>query len=255
MLSIFRKCPILWNVSSRTCSHLMAGWPVLPKTEWPESVANTVRGIALGAYVLALLGFFFGLFGGDLSLVTSFPRALVLAALMAVPPTLAMLSYPDHPRMLIAAGLTGLVAVGALSILGLILVVLGAIWIGAYIKLGPEVDWARSLAMIVVPVLWLAASTTLWIHLDPVCEQRLENGRVIRIDPLARGFESGWTWDVTGSSSFASGPTGDQVRSESCSGDEVVLWEAMAAIILSGTAVAVAILLARPAAGVRRRSA
>jgi hypothetical protein len=212
---------------------------------WAQSLANAVRGTALGGLILALIGFVVALLG-DFSLLVSLPAALVLGTLMAVPPTLARLSYPNRPRLLLAAGLTGLLGLfGGLSILGLPLMVLGAIWIGAFIKLGPQVDWGRSLAMIIVPMLWMVASTAMWAHLDPICEQRLQDGTVVRVDPAARGFETGWAWEVGSDFSGSSGGS-DEVLSESCSGDMVVGWEALAAIGLSGAAVGVGVVLAGP---------
>jgi hypothetical protein len=220
-----------------------AGWT--STSAWPQSLANAVRGTALGGLILALIGFIVALLG-DYTLLVSLPAAVVLGTLMAVPPTLAMLSYPDRPRLLLAAGLTGLLGLyGSLSILGLPLMVLGAIWVGAFIKLAPRVDWGRTLAMIIVPVLWLVASAAMTAHLDPVCEQRLRDGRVIRVDPAARGFETGWAWEVGSEFSGSSGGSED-VLSEVCSGDMVVGWEALAAMGLSGAAVGVGVVLAKP---------
>jgi hypothetical protein len=147
--------------------------------------------------------------------------------------------------MLLPAGMIGLLGI-YLSILGFPLVLLGLIWLWVYLKVNLPGRWLNKSAMTVVPLLWLAATAALWVHVDPACEQRLADGTVINIDPGTRGHQSGWAWDVGSSYSGSSGPISGDVVSESCTSNTVVLWETLSAILLATSAVRAAMWLARP---------
>jgi hypothetical protein len=214
--------------------------------DWPESVSKAVTASVVAGYGVALAGFAIVLIGNDLSLGRALLHGLVVLALLTAPPTTALLSQPTRPLMLLPAGLMGLFGIsGALSILGLPLVALGLIWIWGYAKLTSPGRWVKKVAMIFLPVLWLGATTALWIHVDPVCEQRLRDGSIIQVDPFVRGFDSGWTWEVSSSSISSSTISGDVV-SETCTSNAVVAWEGLSAIGLCAGVVVLARFLSPP---------
>ena len=214
---------------------------------WPESVSKAVTGTVWVGYGLALAASAFAVFGNELTFWKASLDGLIVLALFAVPSILAMLSQPRRPLMLLPAGMTGLLgSFGIGSILGLPLVILGLIWLWAYLKMAPPDRWLRKTSMTLVPLLWLAATAALWVHLDPACEQRLRDGTVIEVDPTTRGFESGWTWEVGSSFSGSSGPVSQDVVFEACTSNALVAWEAISAMVLCGVAVLVGFNLARP---------
>ena len=214
--------------------------------DWPESVSKAVTASVVAGYGVALAGFAIVLIGNDLSLGRALLHGLVVLALLTAPPTTALLSQPTRPLMLLPAGIMGLFGIsGALSILGLPLVALGLIWIWGYAKLTSPGRWVNKVAMIFLPVLWLGATTALWIHVDPVCEQRLRDGSIIQVDPFVRGFDSGWTWEVSSSSISSSTISGDVV-SETCTSNAVVAWEGLSAIGLCAGVVVLARFLSPP---------
>lgn len=213
---------------------------------WPDRATKALKGSVLVGYTLALAGFFVAFGGSDLSFWKAFLDGFVILVLLAVPPTTAILSHPKRPLMLLPAGVMGVAGfLGVLSILGYLLGILGLIWLWCYLKLAPEGRWVNKVVIGLVPFLWLAASATLWVHLDPACEQRLGDGTVLEVDPADRGFESGWTWEVGSSFSGSSGPISSDVVFEACSSNTLVAWEVPAALALSSASVFVAFALAR----------
>lgn len=214
---------------------------------WPESISKAVTVTVFVGYGLALAAFAFAVVGNELSFWRASLDGLMVLALFAVPSVLAMLSQPRRPLMLLPAGIMGLLGFfGMGSILGLPLVILGLIWLWAYLKMAPPDMWLRKASMVLVPLLWLGATAALWVHLDPVCEQRLRDGTVIDVDPTSRGFESGWTWEVGSSFSGSSGPISQDVVFEACTSNSLVAWEALSAIALCGGAVLAGFNLASP---------
>jgi hypothetical protein len=215
--------------------------------DWPAPVAMAVKVSAVIGYGLALAGLILGLTGGDLSAGLSWPRGVVVMCLLAVPATLAILSHPRRPLMLLPAAMIGFAGLfGALSILGLPLIVLAAIWFWADVKLTPRGSWMKRVAMIVVPLLWLAAAAALWVHVDPACEQRLADGTVVDLDPASRSMESGWVWQVGDTSSGSAESISNDVVYEVCDSDVVVAWEVALAVLFSGAAVLYAYWTAAP---------
>lgn len=207
-------------------------------TEWPESSSRLVRWTVVVGYGLALAAFVMAFVGSDLRLASAAVDAFPVMVLVAVPPTLAMLSHPDRPLLLLPAGLTGLLGLFyVLSIWGWGLALLGALWLVTYLQVAPAGHGLRKLAMLAVPLLFLAGTTMLWIHLDPACEQRLRDGTVTDIDPTTRGFESGWVWETDTGSFSSSGTISGDVVYGACASDTRVLWESGAATLLAAGAV------------------
>lgn len=212
--------------------------------QWPGTVRKAVLGAVVAGYGLALAAFLIPIIGGDFTIWSELPGAIVIAAVVAVPPTLAALSMRNRSLLLLPAGVLGLAgALGLLSIFGLPLVILGLIWFWAYLKVAPRDHFLRKFGMVLVPLLWLGAFVALFIHLDPQCEQRLSDGTVQQVDPVIRGFESGWAWEVDTSTFSGSGIVSADVAFEACASDTVVPWEAALSMLLSTASVAVAWLL------------
>lgn len=214
---------------------------------WPEFVSKMVTGTVGIGYGLAIAASAIAVVGNELSFRRALLDGLVVLALFAVPVVLAMLSQPRRPLMLLPAGIIGLLGLfGIGSVLGLPLVILGLIWLWAYLKTAPPGRWLRKTSMILVPLLWLGATLALWVHVDPACEQRLTDGTVVEVDPATRGFASGWTWELGSSFSGSSGPISQDVVSEVCTSNVLVAWEALSAIALGGLTVFVGSNLAKP---------
>ena len=212
--------------------------------QWPGTVRKAVSGAVVVGYGLALAAFLFRIIGGDFTLWSELPGAIVIAAVVAVPPTLAALSMRNRPLLLLPAAVLGLAgALGLLSVFGFPLVILGLIWFLAYLKVAPSGHFLRKVGMVLVPLLWLGALIALFIHLDPYCEQGLSDGTVQQVDPVVRGFESGWAWEIDTSTFSGSGIVSAEVEFEACSSDIVVPWEAAVSILLSTASVGVAWLL------------
>jgi hypothetical protein len=214
--------------------------------EWPVSVARAVRFSCIAGYGLALAGFIIPLGASDLSVGRSLYTGIVVGMLLAVPATLALLSQPRRPLMLLPAAMIGFAGLfGVLSVLGLPLIVLAAIWFWADVKVVPRGLWSKRLAMIVVPLLWLAAASALWAHIDPACEQQLSDGTVVSLDPATRSMEGGWVWQMSDTVS-GTGSSSPDVVSEVCDSNVVVPWEAALSILLGGIAVLYAYWTAGP---------
>jgi hypothetical protein len=184
--------------------------------------------------------------GNELSWRRSLLDGLVVLVLFGLPSVMAMLSRPGRPLMLLPAGIMGLLGFATGSILGLPLVVVGVVWLWAYLNVPHPERWTRKAPMILLPVLWLAASAMLWVHLDPACEQRLQDGTVVEVDPATRGFESGWTWEVGSTFSGSAGPIAEDVVSEACSSNTLVAGEALTAIALCAITVLIGSYLSNP---------
>lgn len=214
---------------------------------WPESVAQMVTGTVWIGFALAIAASVIAVVGNELSFARALLDGLVVLALFAVPSVLAMLSHPRRPLTLLPAGIIGLLSLAGMgSVLGLPLVILGLIWLWAYLKTAPPDRWLRKASMVLVPLFWLGATFALWVHLDPACEQRLRDGTVVDVDPATRGLASGWTWEVGSSFSGSSGPIAQDVVSEACTSNTLVAWEALSAVALCGLTVVVGFNLANP---------
>lgn len=213
---------------------------------WPESVSKMVTGTAWIGFALAIASSVFAMVGNELSMQRALLDGLLVLALFAVPSAMAMLSHPRRPMMLLPAGIIGLLGMyGMGSVLGLPLVVLGLIWLWAYVRVAPPDRWLRKTTMLLVPLLWFGAAFALWVHLDPACEQRLSDGTIVEVDPATRGFEAGWTWEVSSTVS-GSGFGSQDVVSEVCTSNTLVAWEALSAIVLCGLTLLLSFKLADP---------
>lgn len=198
-------------------------------------------------YGLALVPLFLGIFDDSyLAWWRPIPRVVALVVLLATPPTIAMLGLRKRRGMLLAAGAIGVASFFAVrSIVLLPFVILGVIWLVVYVSGEREFRMAHLGSAVLATLLWVAASLALWVHLDPICEQRMLDGTVVTVDASARGHVSGWVWQVDTSGETSSGPIGSDVSAQSCTSDTVTPLEAVVVIALCGSAVLSALALAR----------
>lgn len=210
--------------------------------------STTVVWVTVGIGV-ALAGavFLIRLAAGDLPLPTELAGALLLGAVAAAPPTLAVLGITGRPGLLLSAGICAVISAPFLSIFWLIEVVLGIVWLVTYARTPGRGSAARTVvAAIVIPVLWVAAGSLLFVHLDPRCAQTLEDGTVREFDGAANGFESGWVWNAGSEISGSSGVSVDVVE-EVCTSDVVTWPEALAGLALLAALFGVGWTLVEPA--------
>ena len=200
--------------------------------------------VGLG-YAVAAAIFVLRIFASDLPASMELPGAIALAAVAALPPTLALLGLTGRPTLLLPAGVAAVTSVPVLSLLGVIMAVLGIMWLIAYGTLRrPGSILTTVVATIIVWMLWVAAAAALFIHLDPRCAQTLTDGTVREIDAEAIGYESGWVWDSSSTISVSSSGSGD-VETEVCTSDLVTGGEALATVALVGTSLGSGWLLTR----------
>jgi hypothetical protein len=163
--------------------------------------------------------------------------SIALGVALAVPPTLALVSLDRRPTLLPAAML-GLIASGLFS--GL----LGPVWL--FVAYLAYRGWSarpvravtpRSLrlARIGVAAGVFASLLVLFVHVDPVCTQRLADGSVVSVDASTRGLGTGWAFNggVTTTAS-SSGELGASIVSETCTSDTIVVGEALASMMVAG---------------------
>lgn len=208
-----------------------------------ESAAPLVWVTASLGFALAALLLVLRLVLGDFPLTGELPGALTLGAVAALPPTLALLGL-RRPGLLLGAGIVAVLSLPVLSIFGLLELVLGVFWLIAYGRTVDRGSMPRALvATLAVVVLWLAAASVLFVHLDPRCAQTLADGTTRQVDGTANGFESGWVWALE--STIGSSSTVDVVE-EVCSSDVVTLLEMVIALALLASAVGIGWVLSEP---------
>jgi hypothetical protein len=163
---------------------------------------------------------------------------VALAAVAAVPPTLALAGLTGRPVLLLPAGLAAVTSLPVLSVLGVPMALAGIIWFWSYANLRPGGAVARQAAtMLLVWLLWAASAVVLLIHLDPRCVQTLADGTVLHVD-AALGGESGWLWEVSSTFSGSSEILSPDVVGGACTSDIVTGWEALVSLVLAAGAVA-----------------
>jgi hypothetical protein len=188
------------------------------------------------AYGLAAAVFVLRLLGSGLPVTAELPGAIALASIVAVPPTLAVLSA-RRPVLLLVAGVVSVSTLLGMSILAILLLIVGVFWLRAYVQVGRRFAPAREILIVAVP--WLrttAAFVSLFLHLDPRCTETLADGTVRQIET---SDHAGWVWDAPSTSS-GSQNLGPDVVSSSCSSGLVVVAEMDIAVGLAalGTAFA-----------------
>ena len=209
--------------------------------EMLDSLTRPVRIGVFVAYGLAAALFALLLADGEFPLSLKIEGAVASAAVVATPPTLALLSS-RRPMLLLAAGVASVSTLLGLSILGIPMVIVGIVWVINYQKSNQGASATRAIAMAAVAwVLTVGAFVVLFLHVDPVCFETLTDGTTREIAPID---EAGWVWEV-GSSSSGSQTIGTDVASSACSSDTIVFEEAAVSLTLVLMAVAVAWRLAQ----------
>ena len=210
----------------------------------PERRVAPVSWLAVGAgYALAAAVFVLRLVGSDLPLKLELAGALALAAVVAVPATLALAGLTGRPVLLLPAGLAAITSLPALSVLGVPMMLLGIIWFWSYSNMRPKGSaLSKAVTTLAVWLLWAASVVVLFTHLDPRCIQVLADGTVLYVD-AALGGESGWLWEVSSTVSGSSEILGPDVVSGACTSDIVTRWEALVSLVLSAGAITTAWLM------------
>lgn len=194
------------------------------------------------AYVLACGVFVIRIMGGDLPLLTELPGAIALVAVVAISPTIVKLT-PNRPLGWLSAGVIAAIGLLGLSVIALPMVVIGVVWMVAYGQSRLRPGTGRLIAAAVLPLaLSIAAFAAVIIHLDPRCVETLDDGTTRSV---ASEEESGWAWEVDGTSTGTQ-VVGDDVSSVACSSDVVLPPEALAVVALSASAVATGWRIATP---------
>ena len=189
-------------------------------------------GLVVAVAALALVGGF--------DVVTSIPGALGLASFAAVAPTLAVLSLRGRPLLLLAAGLAGIATVPILSLFGLVLAVLGIVWIIVFASNSTDTPTGRALKMLIPLILLGCSGFALLAHVDPVCERHFEDGSTERFDPSESGMQSGWVWDTDTSAVSGSGSSQPGETLSECASDRVVWPEALVSVAFAAACIGVA---------------
>lgn len=167
---------------------------------------------------------------------------VALAGLVGLPSVLAVLGLRGRSVLLLAGGILALLLALPFTLVGLILIVPGVLFLVAYGRMPgpPSGSVRRSMAVFVPVVLGVGALAVLFATEQPVCYRtiRYEDGRVERV----RDREA----EADAASGRGRGqsvePLDEDVVSQGggCSGDMIVPWESAAMLGLSGTAVLLA---------------
>ncbi|MDK1102763.1 MAG: hypothetical protein QGD93_03940 [Actinomycetota bacterium] len=205
----------------------------MPQTEnskgWvpgPTAWVLLVLGYGVAAAMFALR-----IFRSDQPPSLNLAGAVAFAAVLCIPPTLALFAMRGRPRLFAAAGVLSITLAVGLSVLGLVLIPLGVMWLWMHARSSPEGILRTLGAVIAVLVLGAASFMVLFVHLDPRCADTYTDG-TMQILPLGEtGMESGWTWDVGGTSTVSSISKPGVVMS-SCVSDIVTWAEAAVSLAL-----------------------
>jgi hypothetical protein len=132
-----------------------------------------------------------------------------------------------------------------LSLLIIVMVPVGIAWLWFFVRARPG-HLLRSVgAGVAATVLVIAAFVVLFLHLDPRCAYTYTTGEV-RMAPLGEvDMESGWAWDVGGTSS-SSGTYGPDIAEVACTSDIVTWVEAAVSLALTSGAIIAARAIAAP---------
>jgi hypothetical protein len=212
-----------------------------------SSTQAPTQSLAWGAvvvgYAVATAAFMLRLGLGDLPWQLELPGALGLAAVAAVPSTLALLGLSGRRVLLLCAGAAAVTSFLVLSVLGVLMAILGVVWIASAPPLSSGGVWRHAAITSAVWLLWVMSAAILFLHVDPRCAQTLPGGTVVTTDGRAAGFYAGWVWNqsatTTGSSTSSQG-----VVAETCSSDTVTWIEAALALTLAACAPAMGSVIA-----------
>jgi hypothetical protein len=143
----------------------------------------------------------------------------------------------------LAAAVIAFFASPIVSILFLFLVVGAVVWVWAFVQTSPKGPiWRVLVALAVVPVLWFVSAATLFVHLDPICQETLNDGTTRRVEDV-NAF-AGWTWDAP---TIESGQfiVGGEVVSVVCTSDEITPLETAAVVLFAAGAIVAGMAIVR----------
>jgi hypothetical protein len=196
---------------------------------------------------MALAVLFVRFVASELPISTELPGAIALTLVAAVSPTLALLADPRRPGLLMPAGVIAVLSVPVMSLFGFPMLLVGLTWLWVHHQVSGSERSGAATALLVAVALWFAATTAMFIHLDPTCVQKLRDGTFQEVDPSGRGFTTGWVWATDSTSFSASGVVAGDIVFEACTSNTEVLWESGASIALSVGAVLAGFYLTKPA--------
>jgi len=215
----------------------------------PVVVGRTMRASERVALILgfgvALAMFVLRIAGSDMPLSVSLPGAVAFGLVVAVPPTLALLAGRDRSGLFLGAGVASIVLSLGLSLLIVVMFPVGVAWLWFFVRARPGHLLRSVAASLAATVLATAAFVVLFIHLDPRCVYTYTSGEV-RIAPQEQvDDETGWVWDVGGTSSGSS-TFGPDIVEVFCTSDVVTWIEAAVSLALAAAAVGSARVIAAP---------
>ena len=209
-----------------------------------EDISRSRRLVTIGiflGYAAALTLTVVRIVNADVLTVGDTVGSVALGAVLATPPTLALLSLDRRPSLL--PGATIAIVVPALIVFELapIWLVIALLWSRAWSRrpVRAEVSRTRAAARVGLGFLVAAAILALFVHVDPVCTQQLADGTTRSVDATSRGMATGWAFGIGSYSSTSSDSGGIDVVSETCNSDTIVLGEALASLLITGLAVEV----------------
>ncbi len=130
--------------------------------------------------------------GSDLPLSVSLP---------AVPSVLALLAGRGRAGLYLGAGVASIVLSLGLSLLIVVMLPLGVFWLWSYVAVSPGHLLRAVGAGLFATLLVMGAFVVLFLHLDPRCANTYVTGEVRMAPQEEVDMESGWVWDVGGTSS------------------------------------------------------
>jgi hypothetical protein len=165
--------------------------------------------------------------------------SLAMGLALATPATLAALSLDRRPTLLPAAAIAAAVTSFIASVMLPVGLITAFIWYRAWAArpVPAPTSRTRAAARVGLGLLVLTSMLSLFIHVDPVCIQRLTDGSERTVDAASRGFNSGWAFGIVQTQSGSSS-SGIDVAEEICTSNTVVLGEAGASLTLTALVLA-----------------
>lgn len=202
---------------------------------------GAVAAAIIVVYVVAGVVFLLRLFGGEFGFSSEIWGALALGIVVSVPASLALLARNGRTSLLLPAAVIAVLCSPIASILMVFLVIAAAIWAWAFARTVRKGSIPRMLAALaVVPALWVASASALFVHLDPVCQETLSQGTTRRVDDV-NAF-TGWIWDAPSTQSGVSVVEIGVVQVV-CTSDEITPLEAVAVTLFAAGAIATGMVL------------
>lgn len=210
-----------------------------------DNIRNNRRLVKSGIWTtagLAILVFALRVLNTEFVDVHEVAGSIALAVALGIPAAIAWISLDRRPTVLPAA-IWGSIVAGlfTVSLLPLYLIPAYLWWKAWRMRPAPvhSPGWAPY-ARIGLAALVFVSAATLFAYENPRCLDTLADGTTLEVDASSRGFESGWTLGLSGSSSSTGSADSSGVSSQ-CESDRIVLAEALASLLVSASAVLLAV--------------